>query len=92
MKNKTPISFEEHKLFGRKFHEFDEFLGQLLCANSHAGSLSSKAVRLCERLDNVLMALRSEMEEELFRNHAGSATVHIYYPGKGDSNGITERS
>lgn len=77
---KKSISIERHREIGAKLREIHEWTQRLLIDEVQpAYGKSSKQVLNLVKLSNRILELRSTMEDGLFKEHPGEATVYVYY-------------
>jgi hypothetical protein len=80
MKNKTPLPIETHQeiaaiVSSRK-------IVPLVCEIINHYGKTSAAAKMAVRLERAAIALKSEMENQAYRDGYGERATEIYYPGK----------
>ncbi|SRR5947209_17701325 len=80
MKSKTPWTFENHVEAAQQLSQSRDQLGKLIVELSHSYSVNSKAIRLASKAQDILDALRCEMDEQLYRDNPTGFSPSMYYP------------
>lgn len=80
---KPVITFERHNEIGADLHDMRNRLQKMHAeaASSHGSRHQKKATRALFRAFEKINEARSSLEEVMFVDHPGQASVRIYYPG-----------
>ena len=83
-KRKTGYSLGHHRLTGKKLHDTHEMLCALVCSLSNFYPKTSRTVRLALKASKDVISLRSELDNQVFRENPlidSTEKCRIYYPG-----------
>ena len=73
------LTMQEHREYGTKFKQLNKYFITQICKVSNTYGHSKKISKIIAKCERCFMELRSEMENQCYRDYPQDANTHIYY-------------